>query len=348
MPEIRPLEKSDLTAVVRLLRERIERWPGDETFLRRTVLEHPWSDPELPSLVALGDDGRLAGFVGSQARRLRFKGEPIRGVVCSHLVVAPDAGAAGALLLTRLLRGSQSLTWSDSANEPVVRMWRAFGGRLDHARACDWMLVLNPVRWIGSSVRTALRQRSIGRDVLPVGALPVHALAPRRGRFRPPEKDPRVRGRPVTPDEIVSLFPDYAAKWQLAVDHDPAHLAHVLALIGVGDDVTCRAVSFGDRLIGWYAYIARGTGAWRVLHVAATEKLVEPVFAELVEHARRTGCPVLAGRAEPHLDLPVSARLAAIGYARQPVIHARDPELLAAAGSSASLLTQLDSEWFVP
>jgi hypothetical protein len=46
------------------------------------------------------------------------------------------------------------------------------------------------------------------------------------------------------------------------------------------------------------------------------------------------------------LVVPLRRRLAILGFARQPVIHSRDPELLATLGTAGSLLTRLDSEWF--
>jgi hypothetical protein len=36
-----------------------------------------------------------------------------------------------------------------------------------------------------------------------------------------------------------------------------------------------------------------------------------------------------------------------IGFARQPVIHVRDPEVHALLSTDASLLTHLDGEWYV-
>jgi len=56
---------------------------------------------------------------------------------------------------------------------------------------------------------------------------------------------------------------------------------------------------------------------------------------------------VLCGRVEPNLDRPLRARFAVLGFARRPLIHAREPELAAALATS-SLLTQLSGEWWVP
>ena len=74
----------------------------------------------------------------------------------------------------------------------------------------------------------------------------------------------------------------------------------------------CRLVRVGDRPIGWYAYVARPGGASRVLHLGATERHVELVLSDLVDHAREQGSVALAGRAEPHLQSALHVRLPAI------------------------------------
>ncbi len=73
------------------------------------------------------------------------------------------------------------------------------------------------------------------------------------------------------------------------------------------------------------------------------------MFADFAAHAREHGALALAGRMEPNLDEPLRRRMAAISLAQRPLIHARDPELRAALGSSAALLTEMDlidSEWW--
>jgi hypothetical protein len=108
-----------------------------------------------------------------------------------------------------------------------------------------------------------------------------------------------------------------------------------------------RLVRRNGNPIGWYAYLARPGGASRALHICASEPEVEAVVAELVEHARGVGSAALTGRLEPHLEGPLRRRLAVIGFARQPVIHVRDPEVHAMLATSSSLLTHLDGEWYV-
>src|SRR5918992_847151 len=180
MAEMRPLERDDLHAVAALLRANLTETPEEQ--IRRDItgfMDDPWADPELPSLVAV-QDGEIIGFVGAQVRRFRFEDRVLRAVCPSHLTVAAGkrGGAAGALLLRKFLTSGQDFTFSDTANDEVARIWQALGGRLDHARAFDWMLVLRPLRWAGSLAATAGRRRVLSSRIA-VGAFPFRAVRPR-------------------------------------------------------------------------------------------------------------------------------------------------------------------------
>src|SRR3954471_2589116 len=170
---IRPFAPGDLAGVAALLRAYLPSPPAPdlERFLAATLLEDPWADPELPSLVA-EQAGAVVGFIARQPRRMVLDGEPLRAVCCSHLTVAPEhrPGALGARLARACLDGRQRLTVSDSAGDVVVRLWRVLGGDVDSMRACEWMLVLRPGRYAARLARA------------PVGAVPYQALWQRTRR----------------------------------------------------------------------------------------------------------------------------------------------------------------------
>jgi hypothetical protein len=350
MAEIRSLEREDLAAVADLLRANLPGWSGDEDFLAMQTIDHPWAEKEFPSLVAVDEVGSVIGFIGAQVRRMRFDGAAVRGVCCTQLAVDRDSRntAAGAFLLRRMVGGAQQLTWSDSSTDAVVRMWGAFGGHTDASRACDWMLVLRPVRWAGGTLGALARRRSVGRELVPVAGLPFQAAGRRIVRRTHPDPPDDVVGEDAPTAALVECLPAITTGMRLWVDHDEAHLDHMFRELErfYEGAVVRRLVHREGRPIGWYAYMHLRGRVAHVLHLAANEREADAVLGELVAHARDTGTAVLAGRAEPHLVGPLSRRLAVLGYARHPVLHPSEPEIAAVLATSSSLLTRLDGEPF--
>ena len=205
MTTIRSLDRDDLPHVAALLPD----WAADQRGLAAGVLDYPWADPELPSLVAVDDDDGVIGFIGSQVRRMRFDGREIRGVCCTQLAVAPEhrGGPAGARLLRSLASGPQEITWSDGATDPVARVWRALGGQLDYARAADFFLLLRPTRWLAGIGRTLAKREAVGRDQIPVGGFPFAALGQRLTR-RESVDETGITGTDAAVAAIVECQPE--------------------------------------------------------------------------------------------------------------------------------------------
>ncbi len=349
MTEIRPLERSDLPAVASLIAARLPAWTQGESFLAGTLIDQRWAAPELPSLVAVDGDGAIVGFIGAQVRRMRLDDRMLQGVCCSHLVVADDprVGPAGALLLRRMLSGVQDLTWTDTATGGVARMWRSFGGHIDHTRSFDWMLVLRPARWARALLTARVRRRVPLRQLAPARAVPLHAMGSRSAPHSFQSLPADVRGEDTTAGAIAESFGDLTRDLRLCVDYDEASLDQLFALIeSVVEPPVRRLVRRGEVAIGWYAYLSRPGGASRVLHVCGRDSEMEAVFGELVHDARERGGAVLVGRYEPHLRMSLSRRSAVLGFARCPLIHSRELEVSALLATGSSLLTDFDGEWF--
>ncbi len=340
--QIRPFAPGDLGAVAALLRAHLRPPPAPdlERFLAATLLEDPWADPDMPSLVA-EDAGAVVGFIARQPRRLELDGAPLAAACCSHLTVAPEhrAGALAARLARACLAGPQRLTYSDAASNLVVRLWRVLGGDVDGARACDWLLLLRPGRWAAALAR--------GRTLGPVAAAPLHALyrGPRRGLLAPA---PGVAGEPADGAALAAHLPALTAGLRLRPVADAAHLSHVLdTLSGTGRRAECRIVRRSGRPIGLWACTPRPGGVAQVLAFAAARQEGEAVLGDLARAAHGWGAVALAGRLEPHLREAVRPPVPALALMRLPVYHARDDAVRAALASTASLLPRLETEWWV-
>ena len=320
---------------------------ADEGYLARVLIDGAWTDPELPSLVATDDDGRVIGSITSEVRRMRHGSREIRGVCCAHLIVAPEGrgGATGALLLGALVEAGQDVTWSETASNDVVRIWQVYGGHADAARACDWMLVLRPGTWM-RSVGAAAARRSLTREALPVGAFPFHAIARGRMKSRIVDPGPDITSEDAGAEAIAAELGTMTRGLKVFVAHDEPYLAAVFEEVKrMQSPLVSRIVRRSGRAIGWYAYLPHTKRPSQTLHVCAARGEVGAVFDDLIRDARERGSSALAGRLEPHLIGVLRQRLAVVGFARQPVIHATDPALRAELGAPAALITRLDGEW---
>lgn len=346
MATIRPLARDDLKAVAGLARTGLPGWNRDPDVLARNLIDHPWAGESSRSLVAVDDEAGVVGSIGAQVRRMRFDRRSLEAVCVSHLVVAHDhrGGASGALLVRELLAGDQELTFTDSGTPEVVRIWRAFGAHLDHSRACDWMIVLRPGRWLRAISSAGFsRQRSVGRRSAPVGALPFHVA--RRQASRPASQpSSEITAEDASPTELAETIQAICRAFRLHVDYEPVYLEYLfsyLAYLKADGNLVCRVVRRRGTPVGWYAYFARDVTS-RVLHIGASVREAEAVVDEMVNDARRRGTAALSGRLEPHLDEAVRRQGAVLGFAERPLVHAREPDVIATVQGSSALLTELD------
>jgi hypothetical protein len=354
MATLRALDHDDLPAVARLMQSHLLRreLPGGDAlaFLTATTLADPWADPEIPSIVAVDDDATIVGFLACQPRRFLLGARPVRAACISHFVVSPDARriALAPRILRRVLAGPQELTFSDSANGVVARLWRAMGGHVDHQRCCDWMLVLQPLRWAAMLGRGRLRDGRVRREVLPVAALPLQLGGSHLVRAAFPAVSPGVTRREATPAELATALAALPTDAQLRPDYDETFLTalwHNMRRAGwriVGDIVTRDGGT-----IGAYVYALDSRTA-RVLAVFADPGESATVLADLVGDARSRGAGVLTGRLEPQMIDALAGRHAVLGFARHPIVHSRDPAVREALLRGTAAISRLDGEWWIP
>lgn len=334
---IRALERDDLPAVANLVARRFPDappLPDPVGFFAAVLLDHPWADPEIPSLVAVDPSGHVVGFIGSHVRRLRAGGSELRAAACSHLAVEEKAagGAAGALLLGRFMAGPQDLSFSDTAIGLVERMWKAFGGRLDPVRSLAWMAVLQPRSWAARLARRRVQHAPDGWMLAPVRALPLAAAGA-------DDDGAGLVSSSLTPADASTV----ELGLDLAVDYDEAWLGWALPRLR---QPFLRVVRRGSALAGWYVMTISGDRAGRVLEIAARPRQADAVVGRLFADARAAGCVVVGGRVEPHLVEALRRRGCALGFGDRFMAHARDPALLDALAGERSLLSRLAGEFW--
>ena len=355
MTEIRALERSDLPEVAGLIELAFRSGsktppPGLATYLERLLLDHPWVDPEIPSLVAIDDQGDLVGCLGSHIRRFRYNGEAIKVAVSGQLVVDPIARrqALGAFLMRRYLGGPQDLTLTDTASVTARRMWEGFGGKTVHLGRIGWVRLFRPLRFATEYV---LKNHDRWREAATSAVAPFDAVSTRLTANRWVIPRPDVVTEPLRPEALVAALPSVLASIRFRPDYDVPFLdwlfSELAAVRSRGRPIGFMVRDRHGRTLGWYLYYLRRDGISQVLQIVANERDVAPVLDHLLEHARVNGATAVQGRVEPGLIEILAERgclLHASGY--RVLVHARDEGIVHAIDSGDAVLSRLDGDWW--
>ena len=365
MIEIRELRADDLPGVASLW-DLVEHDGTGRTpvtrlieFLQQTLLESPWLDPELPSLVA-SDGTEIVGFLGSNVRRMRFEDRPVRMACSAHLLAHPRvrAQAVGARLLHAYLDGPQDLTITDGATEPMRKMWEGLGGTTVHASCLSFAQALRPGSLASHRLGRSGRLKPIGLALQPVAGL-VDRLASRFVSSDDPP-DPDATSESLTPEGLVEQLPSLAADVRLAPEYDVGYLTWLFEAL----DNSARREPLWPRRVergrlwaelvrsrgvvaGWYVCQLRQGGFCRVLQFASSEKKAGIVLGRLRHGALEHGAAGIYGRLEPRLVGPLSEQrtLLRLGPGRL-LVTARDDAIVNAIVRGDALLTRMDGEWW--
>jgi hypothetical protein len=355
MSTLRPLQRGDLPQVASLF-ERVMRSgspvpsPEIAPYLERTILDHPWADPEIPSLVYVDDRGRIQGFIGSHVRRMCFDGRPARMACVGHLIAAPEVRnrAVGALLLRRYIGGPQDLTVSDTGSAETRRMWAGLGGETATLASISWTRVFRPCLLAAARLLGGPRTRPISYPVRGLcSALDALIVRVAGGLFR--AEPPQVSAETLTADAFLRHIPEMTRPLRLHPGYDKRYLEWLfqeLPRSGYHGTLVRHVVRDGDRVLGWYLYYLQSGGISRVLQILSRDRDVAPVLDHLFHHAERNGAAALDGRVEPRLLEPLWRRRCILRYTGESLMHSREAEVIGAALSREALLTRMDGEWW--
>lgn len=324
--------------------------PGLAAYFAR-MLDHPWADPDVPSLVYVDADGAIAGFLASHVRHMLLDGEPLRLASSGPLVVdiASRNRAAGAHLTRAYFAGEQDLTMSDGSTALVRQMWAMLGGVTAQLRSLDWIKVLRPTALAaGMALRSHGSAR--GRRALRRAAALPDALLARSSRLA--LADPgELRPEPLTAELMLAEQTRLTAGARLHPAYDAPYLGWLLRELAAvrtrGPLVANLLRTPGDEVRGWYIAYMPAHDVTRVMQVAARPRDLGAVVDHLLREARARGAHAVRGRLEPQLMEAVAARGCLLRHIGGTLLHARDPDLAAIASSSSAVLTLLEGEYWM-
>jgi hypothetical protein len=355
---IRPLERDDLEQVadlfLRVMRPgSSDRVPEVAAYFERTALDHPYADPEMPSLVYADERAAIKGFIGSYVCRMRFDGDRIRAACPGNLVSAHEARsqAVGALLLRQYINGPQDLTFTDTAGGQTRQMYKGLGAQVVHLGSFSWARILRPCRLARD--RLVERGRRRASKLLPpalCAGLDATAMRLAPGLFG--AELPPVGAETLRPQAMLRELPGLSGTLRLYPDYERNYLEWLydeLARPRRRGSLVRRLVHDGGRVLGWYVYYLKPGGISRVLQVVGTGKDVGSVLDHLFHDAQQGGAAMLDGRLEPRLVEALSRRRCIMRYTGAAVAHSRNREILDALFSDQALLSRMDSDyWAIP
>jgi hypothetical protein len=357
---IRPLEREDVPAVADLF-ESVERSgrpvapPGLAPYFENSLFDHPWADAEIPSLVYLDNEERVAGFLGSHVRRFRFGARRIRVAFGGQLVAHPRVRneAAGTLLIRQYLSGPQELTVTDTASETVRRIWQRFGAEQFYLAGIGWVRVFGPTRFAAEYLAGRRNMRLLRTILSPVSRLVDSALTPLPSSLLHPRRPPDLSDAPLTPPALLKHLKPIAESLHLYPDYDEEFLEYLFSemasVVSRGALVHQLVENSARQVLGWYVYYLRRGGISQVLQVAAPEQHVDEVVDQLFYNARAAGSAALQGRLEPLLVGPLSRRRCVLHFSTGYLVLlcSRVPDLVQAIVSGRALLTRMEGEWWM-
>lgn len=359
MSGVRALEASDVPAVTALHRRvfggreapggsRGDDGDGLEEFLTAILLEHPWHDPELPSLV-YEHRRRLVGFLGIMPRPMMLEGRRLRAIVSHDFMVDPGSRSTlAALHLSRAAFGLPHDILLADGNDASRAIWERAGGTTSLSHSLRWRRLLSPARCLlpglgnGGPLGRALRPLVAGVDGIARRRAPSLFGLPSCGDT----------GLPIGAGELLECTRRAAGERALRPVYDRPALAWLLArLAGRSGPVELRGVlvrEAGGEPLGWYLCIVRAGGIAEVVQAVAFAGRLERVLAHLFLDAWSRGAIGVSGRVDPLRIRELSAAGCLFDGGRSwLLVHAPDPGITAAIHSGDVFLTRLECEGWI-
>jgi len=353
---LRTLAEDDLPAVARL-HARVYRghaWPAPEAcaaYFRSVLFDGPWRDRELPSWV-VEDGGGIRGLYAVLPRRMRFRGRWLRVAVGCQFMVDPErrGGLAALQLLKACLAGPQDLTFADGATEDAARLWLGLGGAAALLYSMHWVRPLRPARHAVSMAR----DRGMLAPPLAAVARPFAAAADACvARLRPNRDILATDGAEDAALDAATMcahLPEMMERAALRPDYEPRELGWLLEqAAAMKRHGALRARLVRDQSgapAGWYLYYVRTGAVAEVLQIAARAGSFDFVLRHLLADAWRQRATAVRGRLDPRYAQELSYRhcwLRRDGAAT--LVHARDPQIVAAIQRGDAFLSRLEGEW---
>ena len=317
-----------------------------QQYLLELFFKSPSRDPELPSLVYVGSDEAVGGFLGVIPLRMSFRGKPIRAALGSTLMVekAKDNPFAGAALLKAFLDGAQELSFTDTANPISGAMWKKRGGQLLPVESMQWWRVLRPAELALSLLGERISLVKVARPI----CMAIDRVAtPNRFQLKA-----KVAAHTIDVDLnghfLIDYLRDFAAQYSLGPIWDADSLRWRLNHAAQNrrrGKLVCRAV-YGEAAapLGCYLYYRRPLGVADVLQLMTSPNGAGIVLESLLEDAYQNRCVAVRGRTHSRYMDELLLHNCIFSGSGSVLLHSRSADLMEVACSGNALLIGLAGE----
>lgn len=358
MKGIRAFQREDAEQVANLyeyvMRSKKRQAPtGMAAYFERIFLDHPWYDPELPSLVYENDDGGIAGFAGSHVRRFQFEGEPIRVAVCGQLIADPDvrSQAVGAFLMRKFMVAGQDLSLMEMCSDGMRQIWENLGGKTVHLNSLNYTRFFRPTRFALNQV-LARRPSDLLKKVASPISNGLDAIIPKAYKALQTETI-TTNSESVTPEGILEHLPTITKGRKLVPEYDLKFLNwqffEMAQVASKGELLGNLVRDEKDKVVGWYLYQMIPFDKGHIIQVEAKRGSESFVLDHLFAEANKRGATLLHGRMEPNLHVPIVKKNQCWLHSRwdRTLIHSKRNDIVQAYFEGSAMATRMEGEFWM-
>jgi hypothetical protein len=320
---------------------------GLQKYYRDVFFKNPWYDDKFPSFVYRADEGRVVGFIGVIARKMRFRGELINVAVTHRLMVDPDGGYpfAAAQLVRRVLCGQQDLSFSDGANDMGRKFWEGMGGSTALIYSMNWIRPLKPCSY---AIHILSKQK--GRDILSAilgpGALIVDSLG--AAKLVQATLSPNHKSIEADNDLLFDCMTELSKHYILCPEYNLDNWKWLMQFLRSNTHrgaFRAAAVYKGEKeLLGVYVYYLNTHHIGEVMLLLARKDSREQVLRHLFAEAKKEKAVCLWGRMEPRFLSCFGDNKCLFKRGSWALVHAKRPEIVDMINRGDAYLTALEGE----
>ena len=324
-----------------------------KTYLRTLFLDGANREAGIFSRVHVRADDTVSGFLGVLPVEMEYQGRRLVAANCGTFA-CDDRDSdpfAGARLLRDVLSGPQDLSFSETSNDVSTDMWRTMRATVLGPYSLEWLRVLKPAAF---ALEAAAGKVRAARLLSPVAKL-ADAVLCRRGEKQAWSHYTPLAGKadafesvPADNGEFSALCLDLLAPFALRPAWDrpklEAMLVHAERKALHGERVQHIVRTRAGKPVGLYLYYGDPGGIGRTVQIMAAPGQESIVIDCLIRNAYERGLVAIRGRTQPHLLQAMIGKKCGFVHTSSTLVHARDPDILAALTHGQPFLNGLAGE----